>query len=151
MPSRLSHRVHGRQRGAELVEFAAVLPCLVLLTLLVSEAAGMIGAHQVLINAAREGARLAVVPGELNASGDVTQRVVAYAAASGLALTSNNVSVNQNEVVATNGACSAANPCLTASKVTVSYNYPLVFLPRLPFGLPSTVGLGASVEMRNFY
>ena len=146
------HRRRARGRGSELVEFAVALPALVLLALVVTEAAGMIGAHQVLINAAREGARLAVVPGELNATGDINNRVIAYAAANGLTLTGANISINQNDVLHPGGgACSAANPCLTASAVTVSYTYPFTYLPRMPFGIPSTVALGATVVMRNFY
>lgn len=152
MGARFPTRRGARQRGSELVEFAAVLPCLVLLAMLVTEGAGMISAHQVLVNAAREGARLAVVPGELGQTGDVVQRVLSYAAANGLTLSASNVAVNQGELVHPGGgACSASNPCLSASQVTVSYQYPLTYLPQLPFGLPNAVTMGAATEMRNFY
>jgi hypothetical protein len=50
-----------RERGSQLVEFALVLPLLLLLAFLVTEGAGMIRVHQVLNNAAREGARLATL------------------------------------------------------------------------------------------
>ena len=140
-----------RQQGAVLVEFVVLLPCLLLLLFTVSEGAGMIATHQILNNAAREGARLSISPGEQGDTAGVTARVVAYANANGVALTAANVSVNQDVIVPVAGACSAANPCLTASQVTVTYSYPLQYLPNFATGVPVTVPLSNSVEMRNFY
>ena len=140
------------QRGQDLVEFALLLPALLLLLLLVGEGGAMVWTYEVLNNAAREGARLAVVPGEQSQSADVVNRVIAYAQANGVTLSGGNISVNQNRLISPGGgACSAANPCLSASQVSISYSYALVYLPRLPFGIATTVPLGASVEMRNFY
>src|SRR6266545_5874812 len=48
-----------RQRGTQLVEFAVVLPLLVLLTMMIIEAGFFIRAHQVINNAAREAAHVA--------------------------------------------------------------------------------------------
>ena len=144
--------VRRRQRGGALAEFAVVLPCLMLLMLLMGEGASVIDTYQVLQNAAREGARLAVTPGEQNLAGEVQTRVINYAASDGIALTSADVTVNQGLTVSqSGGGCSVAEPCLSASQVTVNYNYPLQYLPKLPFGIANTVKLGAAVEMRNFY
>ena len=46
-----------RQRGTQLLEFAIALPLLLLLFFVVTEGAGLVRAHQVLNNAAREGSR----------------------------------------------------------------------------------------------
>lgn len=135
-----------RQRGAELVEFAITLPFIALLLLIVGQVASAVSVQQVLSNAVREGARLAVVPGEYGQTSDVQNRVVAYAAANGITLAASAVTVNQDERVSPGGgACSATNPCLKASRVSVTYNYPLALL------LGTNMQLGAAVEMRNFY
>lgn len=147
-----AHAHRDRCRGAELVEFAIVLPVLLLLLGVVSEGAGLIRTHQVLLNAAREGVRLAVVPGELGLTGDIQQRVVQYGAANGVTLTPAQVTVTQSLLIPqSGGSCSLLAPCLSASRVTVQMNYPLAFLSQLPFGVAATVPLGAAVEMENFY
>ena len=104
---------------------------------------------QVLTNAAREGARVAILPN--STSSDVQARVNAYLEAGQLGNGSNaTVSVNQN-VTMSIGATSAA-----ASLVTV--NYPFSFMVLNPVanlvvhgstmgGAPMT--LTASAEMRN--
>ncbi|HXE30369.1 MAG TPA: TadE/TadG family type IV pilus assembly protein [Terriglobales bacterium] len=149
---RLRDNPRRQQAGSELVELAVLLPCLMLLTLVVSEFAAVVSAHQVLDNAAREGARLAVVPGELSQTGDVKNRVISYAAANGITLSTSDITVNQGLTVNPgSGACSASNPCIGASQVSINYHYPLSYLPQLPFGIPSSMALGAAVEMRNFY
>ncbi|MGH9393942.1 MAG: TadE/TadG family type IV pilus assembly protein [Terriglobales bacterium] len=128
------------------MEFALVLPALVLFLLAVGQGAAAVGTYQILDNAAREGARLAVVPGEFGNLGDVQSRVVAYAAANGITVATSNVSVNQNLVVNPGGgACSALNICINASRVSVSYSYPVSLL------LGSTIHMGTAVEMRNLY
>jgi Flp pilus assembly protein TadG len=50
------------QRGTQIVELAILLPLLVFLTLLISEGVGIVHAHQVMTNAARESARMAILP-----------------------------------------------------------------------------------------
>ncbi len=49
--------------GAAVVEFAVVAPLLFMLTLGLMEVSRMVMVKQLLINASREGARLAVLPG----------------------------------------------------------------------------------------
>jgi Flp pilus assembly protein TadG len=141
----------GREGGNELLEFALLLPGLLLLLCLGGEAAGMVATHQILNNAVREGARLAVVPGELGHASDVTGRVTAYAAANGVSVPASDVQLNQAVVLSTGGGCSATQPCIQASRVSVSYPYAFEYLPALPFGLPTSVTLDASVTMRNQY
>lgn len=51
-----------RQRGTQVLEFALVLPLLVLLSMCIIEGGWFIRIHQVINNAAREGARVASAP-----------------------------------------------------------------------------------------
>jgi Flp pilus assembly protein TadG len=135
-----------RSRGAELVEFALMLPGLGLLLLVVSQAAGAVATYQILCNAVREGARLAIVPGEYGRASDVQNTVVAYAQANGITLANSAVTVNQNEIVSPGGgACSVGNVCMQSSLVHVSYTYVMGGL------LGASMQLGASAEMRNLY
>jgi Flp pilus assembly protein TadG len=55
----ISDPSRSRERGTQIAEFAVALPLLLFLVLLVTEGAGVIRAHQVLNNIAREGARFA--------------------------------------------------------------------------------------------
>ena len=59
--------------GAQLIEFALVLPMLLLVVLGIAEFGFIFQRYEVLTNAAREGARIAVLPGYSTA--DVQARV----------------------------------------------------------------------------
>jgi len=72
---RFSARVRS-QAGAELVEFALVLPILLLIFGGIVDFGLLLQRQQVVTNAAREGARLAVLPGYTNA--DVQARVTQF-------------------------------------------------------------------------
>ncbi|TAN21940.1 MAG: hypothetical protein EPN33_09810 [Acidobacteria bacterium] len=146
--SRTAHR----QGGNALVEFAVMLPSLVLLLALLGEGAAMLSSYEVVVNAARAGARLSAVPGELGRTSDVVNRVLAYASANGITLSAGNVSVQQAVLLLPGGGtCGIGNPCILASRVAVTDPYTLHYLPKLPFGIPTTAQLGAVAIMRNFY
>jgi Flp pilus assembly protein TadG len=70
-----SRRVRS-ERGAELVEFAMVVPILLVIFAGIIDLSLMLQRSEVITNAAREGARLAVLPGYGQA--DVIARVNAY-------------------------------------------------------------------------
>ena len=70
------------ERGAELVEFALVFPMLLLVMLGIMDFGFLFQRYEVLTAAAREGARVAILPGYSDA--DVTTRVNAYLTAGGL-------------------------------------------------------------------
>jgi len=73
------------ESGAELVEFALVLPILLLLIASIADFGLLFHSHEVTTNAAREGARLAVLPGyDANGYAAVQSRVASYMAAGGL-------------------------------------------------------------------
>jgi len=63
MASIKNRRRLGSERGAELVEFALIVPVLLLLILGIMDFAFLFQSYEVTTNAAREGARLAVLPG----------------------------------------------------------------------------------------
>lgn len=70
--------------GAELVEFALVLPVLLVLIAGVADFALLFHGYHVTTNAAREGARLAILPGyDANSYATVRTRVTNYLAAGG--------------------------------------------------------------------
>jgi Flp pilus assembly protein TadG len=72
------------ESGAELVEFAMVLPVLLVVFVGVADFALLFHGYQVTTNAAREGARLAVLPGyDANGYATVRTRVTNYLAAGG--------------------------------------------------------------------
>jgi hypothetical protein len=72
----------GDDAGAELVELAAVFPILLLLVAGIADFGFLFQRYEVVTNAAREGARVAVLPGYTEA--DVQARVADYLVAGGL-------------------------------------------------------------------
>ncbi|MGQ0732337.1 MAG: TadE/TadG family type IV pilus assembly protein [Acidobacteriota bacterium] len=75
-------RALGSERGAELVEFAIVLPLLLMVFVAIVDFGFLFQRYVVLTNAAMEGARIAVLPGYT--ATDAENRVVAYAANGGI-------------------------------------------------------------------
>ena len=75
-------RVWACERGAELVEFAFVFPTLLLVMLGIIDFGFLFQRYEVVTNAAREGARVAILPGYADA--DVQARVNQYLSAAGL-------------------------------------------------------------------
>ena len=141
------------ERGTATVEFALLLPVMAVLALIVSEGAAAIRTHQVLNNAAREGARVAVIPenGPVNGVSDsaviaaVKNAAVVYAASNGVSISASNIAVNQLLLVPT-----ASGIGLKASQVTVTYSYPLTYLPN--FGsVSASIPMSVSAEFKNFY
>lgn len=79
MASIALRRLRRSERGAELVEFAIVLPVLLLLLGGIIDFALLFQSYEVATNAAREGARLAVLPGyEVNDYAVARNRVATY-------------------------------------------------------------------------
>ena len=136
------------ERGQVLLETAFILPLIMLVSVSIFEFGRAFQTLQVLTNAAREGARVAILP---NATpSDVQSRVTAYLQAGQLANSSNaTISVNQN-VTMSIGATNAA-----ASLVTVNYPFSFIVLNGVANLVVrgSTTGgpltLTASAEMRN--
>jgi Flp pilus assembly protein TadG len=127
------------------VEFGLVFPLLLFVVLGIMDFGMMFQQYEVLTNAAREGARVAVLPG-YNPSTDAPARVQQYLAASFLsgggawtikAPTAANVLINGN--------------CMTVITVTVTYPHQFIFLAGIGKYFNATFGtktLTASSTMR---
>ncbi len=87
--------------GAAVVEFAVVAPIFLLFVFGLIEYGRMVMVQQVLTNASREGARVAVLEGSTET--DVVGAVVNYCAASQIAITEDDVSIPQDPATAGNG------------------------------------------------
>lgn len=94
MPARFcsAYATRARRRGASAVEFAIVAPVFFLVVLGIIEFGRMVMAQQVITNAAREGARIAVLDSATTAR--VQTRVGDYLAAAGLSGATVSVSPN---------------------------------------------------------
>ncbi|HXE89933.1 MAG TPA: TadE/TadG family type IV pilus assembly protein [Terriglobales bacterium] len=143
-----------RERGTQIVEMAVALPLLLFMALVVIEGASLVRTHQVLNNAAREGARFSIIltnkdnPATgFNGTNAIKDRVVAYAAANGVTITRSNVTINQCALIT-----SPSGLTYSTSLVVVQLNYTLRYLPRIPFtSAPTTVPLAGRAQFRNFY
>ena len=137
------------ERGQALIETAFVLPIVLMLSVAIFEFGRAYQTWQILTNAAREGARVAVLPG--SSSSDVQTRVMDYMQAGQLpAAASASIAIDQN-VTMSIGAKTAK-----ASLVTVNYPFSFVMLNPianlLVYG--STMGgapltMSSSAQMRN--
>jgi TadE-like protein len=106
----------GSERGAELVEFALVLPLLMVVIMGVFDFGLAFQRYEVITNAAREGARM----GSLEANyceADIRSRVTAYASAAGLPAAPITV-VNWNVAIPVPGG-----PAITGVQVIVTYGH----------------------------
>lgn len=107
------------ERGAELIEFALVFPILLLVVLGILDFGMLFQRYEVLTNATREGARVAILDGYAEA--DVQARVTQYLAASGLTATPTFTPL-ATSAVPVGGAC------ITLTSLTVSYPHTYLFL-----------------------
>jgi Flp pilus assembly protein TadG len=133
-------------QAAQLVEFALVLPMLLLLILGIAEFGFIFQQYEVVTNAAREGARMAVLPGYTDA--DVDARVRVYVTQGKVPTTGANPTVAITNVTIPVGA---GLPPINAKRVVVTYTHSYTFLPKISawFGSTyTTVPLKAVAEMR---
>jgi Flp pilus assembly protein TadG len=113
----------GSERGAELIEFALVFPLLLLLVLGMVDFGFLFQRYEVLTNAAREGARLAVLPGY--STDDVTARVRSYVTGGGVPTTATNPNVAVADFTI---PTSAGGPTLSGKRVTITYTNSYLFI-----------------------
>jgi Flp pilus assembly protein TadG len=141
-------RLRRDQRGAALLEMAFTLPVLLLISVGIFEFGRAFEVWQVLTNAAREGARVAVLPGISDAM--VTARVQQYANAGVL-----DVGVTPTVTIQRNSTISYGSGTASGSKVTVAYPFRFIVLQNVARLIVngSTVGapftMAASATMRN--
>ncbi len=141
-------RLRRDQRGAALLEMAFTLPLLLLISVSIFEFGRAFEVWQVLTNAAREGARVAVLPGISDAM--VTARVQQYANAGVL-----DVGVTPTVTIKRDSTISYGSGTASGSKVTVTYPFKFIVLQDVVRLIVngSTVGapftMAASATMRN--
>jgi Flp pilus assembly protein TadG len=134
------------EEAAQLVEFALVLPMLLLVVLGIAEFGFIFQRYEVVTNAAREGARMAVLPGYTNA--DVIARVRTYVTQGRVTTTVTNPNIAITNVTIPVGA---GLPATNAKRVVVTYTHTYTFLPNIGawFGATyTTIPLTAVAEMR---
>jgi hypothetical protein len=114
------------ERGAELIEFALVFPVLLMVVLGIVDFGFMFQRMEVVTNAAREGARIAVLPGYVAA--DVRARVQSYMTTGGVP----TVVSPANPVVNVDMAFSIPMPVgtlpMSGKRVEVIYTHQYLFI-----------------------
>ena len=129
------------ERGAAMIEMALTLPLLLLITVGIVEFGRAYQTWQVLTNAAREGARVAVLPGVNDAA--VQGRVEDYLEAGQLSEPdSATIVVTRNNVIPI-GAGTAS-----ASRVQVDYPFQFMVLQPVAQLVSSGSTVGAPITMR---
>jgi TadE-like protein len=111
------------ERGVELIEFALVLPLLLFIIMGLVDFGFMFQRFEVVSNAAREGARMAVLPGYVTA--DVEARIQDYLTTGGVDATSLNTTVGVTNVTIPTGG---GGPLMPGKRVQVTYASPYLFL-----------------------
>ena len=128
-------------RGAELIEFAIVLPIFLLITAAIFDFGMMFRTYEAVTNAAREGARVGVLPNYQPE--DVQARVDLYMASAGLS--------GPYTVTVANGPVATPAGTFTARSVVVNYTYQFAILGGIgPLfgGSYTTIPLTAASIMR---
>lgn len=115
-----------------MIEFALVFPMLLLVMLGIINFGFLFQRYEVVTNAAREGARVAILPGYSDT--DVEARVNQYLASGGLTGTS-SVDVGPTAAVA------VGSQCITLRPVTVAYDHEFIFVEPI-VGLLGGSGFG---------
>jgi Flp pilus assembly protein TadG len=125
-----------------MVEMVIILPLLFMVLFAIVEFAVVFGRWQTLSNAAREGARTAVVfrsgCNVATVESEVRQRVKDYASSLGMTLGDADITVT--------GACGASS---TSSSVTATFRHSFRVLPNFAGSLSPTIDLVGSSAMRN--
>ena len=148
------------ERGAELVEFALMLPILLVIIAGLWDFGRAYRTYQAITNAAREGARLAVVPAGINQKQAVQNRVKDYLTKSSLDtsfITSGNIDTyidvrnplnSPANTAVTVNLPGGATAVVTVSRISVNYPFTFsIFGPVIRLWVPSST-LGGSITLR---
>jgi Flp pilus assembly protein TadG len=143
---------HRSEEGAVLIEAAIALPLLLLVVLGIIDFGLLFRRYEVVTNAAREGARIAMLDGYSIApagANDAEKRVRDYLVAGGLSGSAAVVSPITRSPVRIGGS---SGPCVTVTTVTVAYPHTYSFVGGI-IGFFGGTGLGptnltAKVTMR---
>jgi len=128
------------EKGAALIEAAMTVPMILLIAVGIFEFARAYQTQQVLVNASREGARIAVIDGTSDT--DIRTRVNNYVKGGGLtALADGNIVIVRNALI-------GAGPA-TASSVELQYPFTFMVLnPVIRLITPTDTTTGAPITMK---
>lgn len=138
MVSTMRKKLVRSERGAALLETAITLPLILLVAVGIFEFGRAFQTWQVLTNAAREGARVAVLAGV--SSDQVKQAVKDYAAIGGLSVADAEIDVNRNKAL---GAAGEWN----GSEVTISHPFQFIVLGPIAKLVSGSAGAGDDLTM----
>ena len=138
----MRNRRRDSENGAALLEAAITIPMLLLIAVGIFEFGRAYQTWQVLTNAAREGARVAVLPDPT--PGNAEQRVLDYLEAGQLNYDPDDVDVvvNRSDTITVNGAP------VSASRVTVDYPFQFMVLGGVVKLVSPQSDLGDALTMR---
>jgi hypothetical protein len=114
------------ERGAELIEFALVFPLLLMVILGIVDFGFLFQRMEVVTNAAREGARIAVLPGYSEA--DVRARVQNYVETAGIPTTGTPSNPEVNVDMAYSIPMPSGTTPMSGKLVEVIYTHQYVFI-----------------------
>jgi Flp pilus assembly protein TadG len=138
-------RLSKAEHGAELIEFAMTFPLLLLVVMGIIDFGLLFQQYEVLTNAAREGARVSVLPGYGTA--DIQTRVNQYLQATSLSSANVTTTVGAAQTLSIgSGLCASVRP------VTVSYTHSYLFLSGIANFFGASFGtrtLTATASMRS--
>ena len=130
-----------RERGSAMVEAAICIPLLLVLMVGIFEVGRAYETWQVLTNAAREGARMAVMP--TGSTADTTALVRAYMSNGQLTKSATaNVVINEAASINVNGTP------VSASQVTVDYPFEFIMLQPIVRLVSPGATVGGPITMR---
>jgi Flp pilus assembly protein TadG len=138
-------RLWTAEHGAELIEFALTFPILLLVVMGIVDFGLLFQQYEVLTNAAREGARVAVLPGY--GTTDIQTRVNQYIQATNLTPANVTTSVTSPPPLAI-----GTGLCVSVKTVTVTYPHQYAFLSGIARFFGATFGtktLTATASMRS--
>jgi Flp pilus assembly protein TadG len=149
IPVARTQRGRGRsERGAALLEVAMTLPILLLVAVGIFEFGRAYQTWQVLTNAAREGARIAVLPGTDDAS--VEDRVQEYMAAGQLSAADDaTVTITRDNEIAIGAGTASASRVEVAYPYTFSVLQPVANLVVAGSTAGEPITMTATATMRN--
>src|SRR4051812_33870268 len=128
------------ERGAALLEAAITIPMLLLVSVGIFEFGRAYQTWQILTNAAREGARIAVLPDSSN--GDISARVSQYMTDGQLsAANTAAIGIDRSAVLDVNGRS------VSASQVSIDYPFSFIVLQPVARLVAPTTSLGGAVVM----
>jgi Flp pilus assembly protein TadG len=130
----LLRRLAKSESGAELIEFALTLPLLLLLVLGIIEFGFMFQEYEVLTNAAREGARIAVLPTygatDTARKNNAAARIDEYLTDGGLnkSLATKCIGTGCAGTAVATSLAAPASGCVSTITVTVTYPHQMAFI-----------------------